>query len=314
MSENKKRYRRKGSREYYKIIFERLHKGIRSSDYRKAKSEEEEIPHTTLDELLIILKEAGIADLDKQDGKWYYTWKKEKEELLKEYQEYKNVDEYLVKLNHSKNLLKNVKSTIDPGGFSTKEAFNFMGSDDFIYFLQHMKTGYPEVYRACESLKFFALRMMENFEKLKNELEEFAREKGLKLRPFPRGLPAAYYLDSEDKGHITAEKKIRNFMYGFREIPWGTFFVLEGYLNIFILSKDLVRDLENSYQSSIEAIFCSEGKEREWLGGSIGNDNENILWISTEEFRPIIRRVFEDGEPLRGICDRCPKVTIGREH
>lgn len=289
------------------MILEALKKGMDIEALRDT----EECKHDTLYALKDILHDAKL--IFEEGGKWFYTWEKEKEELLKEYQEFKNVDEYLVKLNHSKNLLKNVKSTIEPRGFSTEEAIKFIGNDDFIYFLQHIKTGYPDVYRDCESLKFYALRMMENFEKLNKELKEFAREKGLELKPFSGGIPASYFLDSEYKGHITAEQKIRNFMYAYRELPSGIFGDLEKYLNYFIRSEDLVRDLEDSYEASIETIFCSEGTGREQLGRSIDNDNDNMLFISTEEFRPIIIRVFEDGEPLRGICDRCPKVTIGRK-
>jgi hypothetical protein len=60
--------------------------------------------HDTLYAIRDIL--SGAKLIFEEGGKWYYTCKKEKEELLKDYQEFKNKDEYDTKLNHSKNLLK----------------------------------------------------------------------------------------------------------------------------------------------------------------------------------------------------------------
>jgi len=141
-----------GVRAYLKAILVELNKGLQPvrvgndvivGDIR--------MPKSTFYELIDLLEEVGL--IYKEDGKYYWRWKKE-------YQEFKTLEEYKVRLEHSKELFK--ECYIPP--FSS-ELIPPRFEDENL--LQHLKTGYPDIYEErnkcyssyCEKVESIALKV-----------------------------------------------------------------------------------------------------------------------------------------------------------
>jgi len=300
LSEKAKSSGKGGIRKCLPVILESLKKGMDIEALRDT----EECRHDTLYALKDILHDAKL--IFEEEGKWFYTWEKEREELLKDYQEFENMDEYLVKLNHSKNLIEEVTSKNDPYGCSFDTA-KWQENDTFKYFLQHLQTGYPDIYDFWKEMELHYKNVVDIFCEFYKEIEEIALKRGFKLIKLP---------------HDWIPHKEGKFVYGWRisnlkerilQIPFGgdddVMQPLEKILKYLIEPngcEDELGDLINDF-------CCLEGMNDlywEFLNcrGGIDLDHSSFLM----KVWPLIMGVRENGEPLRGLCDRCPKVIIGR--
>ncbi|NQE53082.1 hypothetical protein C5S29_05775 [ANME-1 cluster archaeon GoMg3.2] len=382
---------RGGIRKCLPVVLEELKEGIDIGALR----DKGDCRHDTLYVIRDIL--SGAKLIFEEGGKWYYTCKKEKEELLKDYQEFKNKDEYDTKLNHSKNLLKEAgfaKSAIDP--FLLTDTFNmdvlsFMDSPNFVYFRQHLETGYPHISVLYKGIEEDDSDMEKAFSILHQRIGVVALESGIE---FPKAkmcwlkfstdadqvvyadfevFPQLTFEDELNKGSIPKELKDmleHNVFIGpgdatvrkEKENEWE----IADKEKIIIRKEDeklniyRIRDLKKEWQKMLsEKVFvslsayldcffyeqaCEEVIEN--VSGIIdpytrygkeGMDefyekclrSEHIKQLHSElaeiskktakdyfefirEIKFIIIKVLEDGEPLRGTCDRCPKITIGR--
>lgn len=322
MSEKEK----KGIRKHLKFVLDKLHEGIRAADYR-SESKEEAIPHTTLDELLKLLEASGIAFLDKSSNIWYYTWKKEKEELISKYQEllskyhsYGNIYEHGIKLDHSKSLIKAAlhRYEIDNPFRSVKDIDIGMLklTEGFKCFLQHLDTGYHDVeyilYKEWEEGEKDREEAEAAFHK---ELERIFSESGLELtktkhyadmKENTKQVSLRIFGCIKDYLSLIVEDKLKERV----KLELGDKGVLDPYGTLLAKNISIKNEIEEAIENCIHSevvrnlyakLIDIEGKTRNAF-------NEVTLKIGL-----IIIKIIEDKEPLRGECDRCPKITIGRQ-
>ena len=349
--------------------------------------------HDTLYAIRDIL--SGAKLIFEEGGKWYYTCKKEKEELLKDYQEFKNKDEYDTKLNHSKNLLKEAgfaKSAID--AFLLTDTFNmdvlsFMDSPNFVYFRQHLETGYPHISVLYKGIEEDDSDMEKAFSILHQRIGVIALELGIK---FPKVkmcwlkfstdadrvpyeiydiFPLLTFEDELNKGSIpeelmdmlknnrligsgdaTVRKENENEweiaekiiirkedgklnIYGIRDLkkewqkmlPEKVFVSLSAYLDFFLQEQAFEEVIEGVLglidpytrygRKRVDEFYekCLRSEHIKKLHSELAAISKKTVkdyFVFIREIKFIIIKVLEDGEPLRGTCDRCPKITIGR--
>ena len=289
---------RGGIRKCLPVVLEELKEGI---DIR-ALRDKGDCRHDTLYAIRDIL--SGAKLIFEEGGKWYYTCKKEKEELLKDYQEFKNKDEYDTKLNHSKNLLKQAIAEEESNEFNV-DLYRFQDSYNFTFFLQHLKTGYPDIYKLYEKVEKNNFEMEEAFSALLQKIKEGTLERGVELSKYP--------------------EKFNDLQKEIDKMPENIFYSLKEYLNYFF-----DKDRKIKYTSAaMEVTFPVYSKEERKEFIKYCSHSEDIKKLHSElveltkerakdyaclhiDIKSIIIKVVEDGEPLRGTCDRCPKVTIGR--
>jgi hypothetical protein len=333
---------------------------------------------------LEVLKDADLI----KESKGEYIWKSELEN-------FETVDEYDTKLNHSKNLLKEAgfaKSAIDAFPFTdmyNMDVLSFMDSPNFVYFRQHLETGYPHISKLYKGIEEDDSDMEKAFSILHQMIGVIALESGIK---FPKVkmcwlkfstdadrvsyeiydiFPLLTFEDELNKGSIpeelmdmlknnrligsgdaTVKKENENEweiaekiiirkedgklnIYGIRDLkkewqkmlPEKVFVSLSAYLNFFLQ--------EQAFEEVIEGVldlidpYTRYGRERvdEFIEkclrselikklhselAAISKKTAKDYFVFIREIKFIIIKVLEDGEPLRGTCDRCPKITIGR--
>ena len=290
-------------KKHWKIIFKQLHEGIRAGDYRRAKGEEEEIPKSTLYDHLKFLKETGIAYEDKRNGKWYYTWKKKEEELRKEYRNYENLDECKSMLKHSKELVKGVISQKEPREYDF-DIGAWMGDDNFKFFIQHLRYGYPDIYKSWEKIEKSQTDMVNNFSEFYEKVKEMASGKGFMIKELPGDLIPRY-----ESGFMYI-KKAADLKERIHLIPANVRSPLETFLNNLIEHNGLKDEFEEVIENCISSEHINTLYDK-FLYPLVYNavDLDKFLL----ELQPIIIGVTKHGKPLRGSCDRCSKITIGRK-
>jgi len=149
----KSRKERGGFSKYLAVVLEELKRGLepRKLDDRNNKNG---IPHDTLYRIIRLLKDSGII-YKGDDGKYYYTWRRGIREFSKE--------NYEIALNHSKQFLLDsvVKGSEirlselmkDPPRERIHEKIKVEKLIENKYFIQHLETGYPEIYELYKKWK-----------------------------------------------------------------------------------------------------------------------------------------------------------------
>ena len=262
-----------------------------------------------------------LKDIDLiKESKGEYIWKSGLEE-------FKNVEEYKIKLNHSKNLVRQVieekESNEESNEFNMviqieePNNFNidinrFEDSYNFGYLLQHLKTGYPDIYKLYEKLEKTNSEMEKVFSVLYQKIKEIALETDIDA---PK-LHQRKFVDSKKEIAL---------------MPANIFYSLKDYLNFFF-DKDTIETIgtydpvKDTWIPGYRPVYSEEDR-KEFIENCISSEDikklhSELVEISKKterdyalfniEIKFVIIKVVEDGEPLRGNCDRCPKITIGR--
>lgn len=294
MISNVNRRKRGGIRVYLKIILEKLHDGLepREVDNRMGGS----VPHDTLYTLLRMLKEAGAIYKD-EDGKYYYSCRKG----IREFSE----RNYKIALNHSKQILLEAEDAPSESLRGKLEYISYERLIDNEYFLQHLSTGYPEIYKLYQEWKKSKEDLEAKWKEFENEVKRKVEGKGFKIRNS----------ESETaKGrevYDTISYLIRLlYSYNIKDIKLeldGEAVYCEPFKAVIISSdpsviselRDLIVSLVNS--KKLRKIYdeCRELsiKERE-------------AYSKLEEKLKFLVEKVKHGEPLRGYCDLCPRVLV----
>jgi rubrerythrin len=269
-------------------------KAIKKQPQRIRDLEKKEIKRKEAYRCLKVLKDSEL--IKELNGE--YTW-------VSDLQEFENAKEYDTKLNHSKNLVKQAIAEGAPNEFNI-DLYNFMDSYNFSSFLQHLKTGYPGIYKLYVKVEENNSEMEKLFPTLLQKIKEGALERGVELSKYPD--------NSRD-----LQKEID-------QMPEKIFYSLKEYLNYFF-DKDRKICYSNK-DTKVSFPVYSEEKRKEFI--EYCSHSEDIKKLHSElveltkarakdyaylniEIKSVVIKVVEDGEPLRGSCNRCPKVTIGRK-
>jgi len=291
---NVKRRKREGIRAHLKIILEKLHEGLepKKLDNRMGGS----VPHDTLYTILKILKEAGLIYRD-EDGKYYYSYRKG----IRAFSE-KN---YKIALNHSKQILLEAEDAPSESLRGKLEHISYRRLIDNEYFLQHLKTGYPEIYELYQKWKKSKEDLEAKWKEFEDEVKREVEEKGFKIRNS----------ESETaKGrevYDTISYLIRRlYSNNIKDIKLGLdrkAVYCEPFKAVIISSdpsviselRDLIVSLVNS--KKLRKIYdeCRELSIK-----------KSEAYSKLEEKLKFLVEKVKHGEPLRGYCDLCPMVLV----
>jgi hypothetical protein len=302
MSEKRER---KGMRGYLPQILKLLHEGLLPAAIERRGDEKkgEGIPHSTLHEILGILEKEKVIYKDHPSGKWYYTWKKEKEDLIREYQNYENMDEYLAKLQHSKELLG---PAIDKArGDHNLAVASLIYGEYMEYFLQHLEEGYHDVFELFNQWKRDEAEMKKAEDDFEREIKRIAPEKGLEIKESFRDLtlggkqasPAIFNVIKR-YWKLKVEGKHNEPI----QLNLGFEGVSDPLTNEWIaVNRDIKEDLEGLIKDCIHAENMESLYEA--LKSIEDKENEDYSRLSGE----IIKIIGEVklGSPLKGSCGVC---------
>jgi hypothetical protein len=279
------------------------------------------LPKTSFYELLGIFKDEKVVY--EANGLYYWIWKKEREELLKDYQEYKNRDEYEVKLKHSKELLNpQLPTELTPRELLGRSnvIVSLTGYEQYV--LQHLKTGYPEVYE-----KYLILQKLEGEvktieRKMWGQVDDFLETYGFKLvedisQLTPGGMEIyahgvrSVIMHCFERAKVVEDGKVK--LVGAisinmeKDVTDDAQFLKVHYWYItknLKLGDKIVEALECVLNSmDIRATYEELENARKELSEAYFNYRHEIQWLGLKILH---------GEPLKGSCDLCPKVVIGR--
>lgn len=318
MTEKEKNGRITGWKNRLKFVFERLNKGLRPADFRREEERDEVIPHATLQEYLDFLHDSGIAYPDEKNGIWYYTWKKEKEELMRQYDEYANVDEFQAKLNHSEKLIVMLKEKSYEGVESLRlsEGGHIMSlirhSKSFDKFLQHLQTGYPDVFNLYQKWDKLEVKKSDINEVFTKEIKKIVLEKGFEIK--------SYSDLKKDKRQVSSiifasirrycERADEPMLKEGAKLSLRDDMVFDPIMNEFIAKnvhiKEEIESLIGTFMQAKTIRDCYTELSR------IEKQESDSYSDINKEIGDIIDSV-ELGWPLKGVCNACSGYTISRK-
>jgi len=300
MSEKSEERGKKGIRKHLRTFLEKLKEGLSPGLVR-----DRLIPHDTLNWLINLFREEGLIYKDR-DGRYYFIWKREREELLKEYQEFKTAEEYKVKLVHSKDLIRRRPSTLKTPKSENK------------YLLQHLETGYPDIYNLYEEWKGIYEEIERVEEGFKAKVNEVAKVAGIEVLPItdPRwgskGVRAvneniykvvARCLEEGRKANLCTRRRTR----GDKIITW----IHDEASGLPLTNNE---ELMGDLQALINRALGSNEVVREY--GRL-KELQRILEGARSRYIEAVSNLIvriNNMEPLRGHCDLCPRILIGRHN
>ena len=230
-----------------------------------------------------------LKDIDLiEESKGEYIWKSGLEE-------FNDGAEYKIKLKHCKNLAR-------PAIKKESNKFNvdmdkFRDHYNFDYFIQHLRTGYPDIYKLWKRVEKDDSDFEKVFSVLYQKINEIALETGVSV-------PEKLYQRKE-----------------IALIPSNIFYSLENYLNFFL---DKVYDpIRVTWTPGHRySVYRKEFIENCIRSEDIKKHHSELIEINKKtekdyasfniEIKLVIIKVVEDGETLKGNCVRCPKITIGK--
>jgi hypothetical protein len=297
-----------GVEKYLPTIFRALNDGLkpeRHNDYEKVLG----VPKTTFNRILKAIKDSGL--IYEENGVYYWKWRKEKEELLKEFQQYKTPAEYRLKLEHSKMLLKPVPSEdgrvkVDVRAYENE------------FLIQHLREGYPEVFEKYLKLQELRERRKHEDERLWDSIERFFIRHGFK--PID-----SLQLEGRQVYSTGLYNTVASFLKGLEVVVDGKI-RLKGTIAI-NREKDVERnDYLRIRGNALSKNFETEDEILRTLEEAVNNKGIRLAYEEARnaekeysetdfDYRRDIERLalkVLHGEPLRGSCDLCSKVTIAR--
>ena len=229
---------------------------------------------------LDVLKDIDLIEVSIDE----YIWKSDLEE-------FKNDAEREIKLNHTKNLVR-------PAIKKESNKFNvdmdkFRDHYNFDAFIQHLRTGYPkDMYKLWKRVEKDDSDFEKVFSVLGQKINEIVLETGVSI-------PEKLY----------QRKEIARLM------PSNILYSLKNYLNFFLDYDPIRVTWTHGHRYSRKDFIgnCIRSEDIKKLHSElieINKKTEKDYASFNIEIKLVIIRVVEDGEPLKGNCDRCPKITI----
>lgn len=253
------------------------------------------ISHKTLYRCLSCLEGMGLIHKRDEDGRY---------EVVREWQEFKNESEYRVKLEHSRMLLGRIIDYVEG-----KELLPTPPRGDYVneYLLQHIESGYPDIHKQyCDWMKKEDL-LKEKRKDFEEKVKKIADERGIKLvddlaRAGDKGLYRSHLLRVIE-GYLRYDELDK------MKIIWKDDYVWDEYKGLALTKdKSLIKDVEglirNALSSADLAKAFDQMKDAEKRRDeAYFNYRKSVEWLALKVIH---------GEPLKGVCDICPKTTIGR--
>lgn len=259
----------------------------------------------TVDRILKALKDAKLIK-ESEDGR--YEW-------IKEYQEFETMDERQAKRKHSEELIKTItkEELVDADYFFLSES-NF-NSKSFPYFLQHIETGYPDIFKLFNEYKVFKSQKEKAKGAFNKEIEGIISEKGFEfkesdLKEEGREVLRSVTFDVIDQYcSLDAEGKLKErikLTLGHE----GTKGVFDPIITCSYIARN--ENLKEEIEKVIETCIHTESVKTLYSELATVEKKEIDSFFKFESKIGRIIREIKLRKPLEGSCDAC-KFTIGRK-
>jgi len=255
-----------------------------------------------LDRVLSCLAAAGFA-----------RWEAGEVELVEGWQVFLDRKGYDIKLEHSRTLVRECSSPVtvitSDGPTELKVMFHFYSALENKAFMQHIESGYPNVYREVEAFKRLRKSEEERYHEFREEVKKMIRENGFEPVESPRELEVCGRQVHYDLIVDIVEKMFRGkieqpeIKVGISEGPGGGVEVLG---NIVSQNKDLADELSGLVGKLIGSKELKEAYGKYLEASKHREEKEAEVKAKLEDVAMKVRH----GEPLKGWCDLCPEVEI----
>jgi hypothetical protein len=242
------------------------------------------IPHKSLYRAIDCLKAIGVIRKG-DDG--MYEW-------VESWQVFLEGEGYRLKLNHSKELLKRSEFT---------DITDWDLSDEHL--VQHLQSGYPEIYREYEVWQESEKGCKEARERYEGAIRKYAAEHGfeivdyVKLEAGKKQVSHHIYEDAEDYLRYKHLEEMR--------IVWRDGEIWDDYRGLALAKeKDLAKEVEELLRGlvrseNIQKAFIEMERATKLRDKAHFNYRKDVEWLALK---------VKHGEPLKGWCDLCPRVVI----
>jgi len=279
----------RGIRKYLPEILRRLHDGLDPAELDD-RLNERGIPHTTLYDILRILEDSGV--IYKDGGKYHLICRKE-------IQEFRTREEYRIRMKHSKILIEEVKKALRDAERSSdsRRAIRKIDLKFNENFLEHLKE-YHEIHGLLmefESLEKELRRKEDDFIEL---LRERLKQRGLD-REVMRWKAIRIILDHLRGRWIGLDSRVELFIDGEYLRDKTTKLSLSS-------ARASAKKLEDAMNSIITSNEIRRAYEELM---DLEAERDEIYHNLKAKLELLIDKV-NHGEPLRGLCDLCPRVKI----
>lgn len=248
----------------------------------------------TVDRMLKSLKDAALIE-KREDGR--YEW-------IKEYQEYKTMDEYQAKLQHAKDLLGSGIDSMRIDNHKLTIVSPIYGKDS-MYFLQHLNTGYQDVYKLYNDWTEDKSEVNKVKEAFYEEIEKIFSQKGFEIKEHPKDLKEGERHVSSGVFHsikLYCKFKVEGKLKERAELRLRDEWVFDPAINERIaINKNIIEDLE-------ELIgICIHSERVENLYKTLKNIEDKEIEDRSNFIKKIIKIIDEVrlGKPLEGSCEAC---------
>lgn len=313
-----------GFRNYLKAVLDKLSEGFYFSqlDDRNVKNG---IPHTTLSEILNLLSESNIIYKD-ENGRYHYYWEKERKEIMNKFFHPYTQEDYDKKLNHCRMLfevrkpadsletekiinemhdarIKEEKSS-DPIGWQTVWSPRL---SDRLCLIQHLYSGYPQIYRVFNRWSRTKQISDKGFEKFQDEVKRKAEEEyGFKVYKEPVEFKhpedvknAVWRLPKAVENCIQNDLLVDIKVEGDNVMVYGTPVSQD---------KTIMDDLRNFFKKSVD-MQNEDAPIKYYTDYDARLKQLEYDYIELNYHIGKLAHSIKHGDVLRGSCESCPKVS-----
>ena len=289
MSEKPKRekgesYREVGTLRYLVEVAKRL----REKPMRPSELESElKVSHKTLYRVVSCLEAIGVVR-KMDDGRlgWFEDW-----------QVFLDGEGYMVKLNHSRELLKPLIE-MPRSEFTLIRGWDLRAK----YLIQHLQSGYPEVYREYEEWLKCEKNYDEKRKMFKDAVMRYVAKHGFEIVEYGR-LEAG----KRQVSHLIYDALEYHLRYKTEvKVTWKDGGVWDEIGVALAGDEGLVKDVEEL----LRGMICSESIVRAFREMKEAEELMDEARFNYEKDLELLGLKVEHGEPLKGYCDLCPRVVV----
>ncbi len=252
---------------------------------------------STVYRIIKALEKAGLVEWKKGE---YVKWKSE-------IQAFESKENYEIALNHSKRLFLEAEDVELESLKGELKYINYKKLLENKYFINHLKTGYPEIFELYEEWKKIKDDSENKFKEFLDEVRKKVKERGFKIK--------------KHESEVAKGKEVYDL------ISTLIFDLIRD--NIRIEDVRLSVDEERVYCEPYKAISISSDPSmllelRELIISLLNSEKlrkiydeyrrlrieENKVYSQLEDKIKFLVEKVKHGEPLRGYCGLCPLVIV----
>ena len=259
-------------------------KKLREKPMRPSELEGElKIPHKSLDRVTSCLEAIGVVR-KRDDGRL---------EWVEDWQIFLDGEGYMVKLNHSRELLKPI----------TPDEWDLYILHDKCL-SQHLQSGYPEIYREYEEWLKYGKSCEEKQKMFRDAVRGYAAEHGFEVVEYGRleegKRQLSHLIYHAVEFYLGCKTEVK--------VAWKDGEVWVFWIGVLALTRD--EGLAKEVEELLRGMIHSENIARAFREMKEAGELRDKARFSYEKDLEWLRLRVRHGEPLKGYCDLCSRVVV----